>query len=92
MLKAVEAFEMKDFASSKDFFKKALEMSPEYDEIWFAQGELFIRMGHIEDAIESFEKAFEINPRSGGIEKKDKFFKMLNRMKKINSFLGYEKP
>ena len=91
MLRAVEAFERKDFTSSKDFFKKALEMSPEYDEIWFAQGELLIRMGYIEDAIESFKRAFEINPRSGGIEKKDKFFKMLNRMKKINSFFGHLK-
>ena len=90
MLKAVESFEMENFTASKDYFKKALDMSPEYDEIWFAQGELFIRTGYIGDAIDSFKKAFEINPTSGGIVKHKEFFKMLNRMKKINSFLGNE--
>lgn len=90
MLKAVESFEMEDFNASKDFYKKALDMSPEYDEIWFAQGELFIRTGHIGKAINSFKKAFEINPRSGGVEKHEEFFKILNRMKKINGILGFE--
>ncbi|WP_405297953.1 tetratricopeptide repeat protein [Methanobrevibacter sp.] len=90
MLKAVESFEMENFKASRDYFKKALDMNPEYDEIWFAQGELFIRTGHIGDAIESFKKAFEINPASGGIVKHKEFFKLLDRMKKINTFLGFE--
>jgi tetratricopeptide (TPR) repeat protein len=91
MLKAVESFEMENFKASEDYFKKALNMNSDFDEIWFAQGELFIRIGKIGDAIKSFKKAFEINPNSGGIEKKKEFFKMLNRMKMINTFLGYEK-
>ena len=66
-------------------------MNSDFDEIWFAQGELFIRTGKIGAAINSFKKAFEINPNSGGIEKKKDFFKMLNRMKMINKFLGFEK-
>ena len=90
MLKAVESFEMENFNASRDYFKKALDMSSEYAEIWFAQGELFIRTGHISDAITSFEKAFEINPTSGGIVKHKEFFKLLDRMKKINVFLGFE--
>ena len=90
MLKAVESFEMENFKASRDYFKKALDMNPEYDEIWFAQGELFIRTGYIGDAIESFKKAFEINPASGGIVKHKEFFKLLDRMKKINTFLGFE--
>lgn len=90
MLKAVESFEMENFKASKDYFKKALDMNPEYDEIWFAQGELLIRTGYISDAIASFEKAFEINPTSGGIVKHKEFFKLLNRMKKINTLLGFE--
>lgn len=90
MLKAVESFEMENFEASKDYFKKALDMNSNFDEIWFAQGELFVRTGKIGDAIKSFKKAFEINPTSGGIEKKKEFFKMLNRMKMINTFLGYE--
>ena len=90
MLKAVESFEMENFKASKDYFRKALDMNPEYDEIWFAQGELFIRTGYINDAIDSFKKAFEINPTSGGIVKHEEFFKMLNHMKKVNTFLGYE--
>ena len=90
MLKAVESFEMENFKASRDYFKKALDMNPEYDEIWFAQGELFIRTGYIGDAIESFKKAFEINPASGGIVKHKEFFKLLDRMKKINTILGFE--
>lgn len=91
MLKAVESFEMENFKASRDYFKKALDMSSEFDEIWFAQGELFIRTGHINDAIASFKKAFEINPTSGGIIKHKEFFRLLARMKKINTFLGFEK-
>lgn len=91
MLKAIEHWDRKDFESSEDYFKKALNMDSQYDEIWFAQGELFIRIGKITKAINSFNKAFELNPTSGGIVKKKSFFKMLNRMLKINKFLGYEK-
>lgn len=91
MLKAVESFEMENFKTSQDYFQKALDMNPNFDEIWFAQGELFIRTGKIGDAINSFKNAFEINPNSGGIEKKKEFFKMINRMKMINTLLGYEK-
>ena len=92
MLKAIESFEREDFKSSLDFYQKALKMNPEYDEIWFAQGELLIRVGFIEAAIASFKNAFLINPKSGGIEKHDEFFKMLNRMKKINKLLGFKNP
>lgn len=91
MLKAVESFEREDFKSSESYFKKALAMDAGFDEIWFAQGELYIRTGRIGDAIDSFEKAFEINPTSGGIKDKNDFFKMVNRMKRINRFLGFEK-
>ena len=90
MLKAVESFEMENFKASRDYFKKALDINPEYDEIWFAQGELFIRTGYISDAIASFKRAFEINPTSGGIVKHKEFFRLLDRMKKINTFLGLE--
>ena len=55
-------------------FKKALDMNSNFDEIWFAQGELFVRTGKIGDAIDSFKKAFAINPKSGGIEKKKDSF------------------
>ncbi len=91
MLKAVESFEMENFKASEDYFKKALDMNSNFDEIWFAQGELFVRTGKIGDAIDSFKKAFAINPKSGGIEKKKEFFKMLKNMKRINAFLGFEK-
>lgn len=91
MKNAIECWELENFESSQHFFKKAIELNPNYDEIWFAQGELFIRMGRIRDAIASFEEAFKLNPNSGGIEKHEKFFKMLNRMRWINEVLGYEK-
>lgn len=92
MLKAIESFEREDFKASQDYFKKALDMNPEYDEIWFAQGELLIRTGHIGDAIASFKNAFKINPSSGGIVKHEEFFKMLYQMKRINTILGFENP
>lgn len=91
MQKAIDCWEMKDFESSANFFKKAINLNPNYDEIWFAQGELFIRMGRINDAINSFKEAFKLNPNSGGIVKHEEFFKLLNRMKWINTVLGYEK-
>ena len=91
MLEAIESWDRNDFKSAENKFKKALEIDSGYDEIWFAQGELFIRMGKIADAINSFNKAFELNPLSGGISKKKEFYKLLNRMLKINKFLGYEK-
>ena len=91
MKKALDCWEIEDFESSARFFKKALDLNPHYDEIWFAQGELFIRMGRIGDAISSFEEAFKLNPNSGGIEKHEKFFRMLNRMRWVNEVLGYEK-
>ena len=91
MLKAIEHWENKKFKKAEEYFKKALDMDNSYDEIWFAQGELFIRMGKINKAINSFNKAFEINSVSGGISNKKSFYKMLNRMLKINKFLGYEK-
>ncbi|MBR4447983.1 lipopolysaccharide assembly protein LapB [Methanobrevibacter sp.] len=91
MQKAIYCWEMKDFETSAEFFKKAINLNPNYDEIWFAQGELFIRMGKITNAINSFEEAFKLNPNSGGIVKHEEFFKLLNRMKWINTVLGYEK-
>lgn len=91
MLKAIEHWDMGKFESAENYFKKALDMDNTYDEIWFAQGELFIRMGKITKAINSFNKAFELNPTSGGIVEKKEFYKLLNRMLKINRFLGHEK-
>ncbi|WP_407392175.1 tetratricopeptide repeat protein [Methanobrevibacter sp.] len=90
MYKAIESFEMEEFEKSLAYFDKALDLDCRYDEIWYARGELLIRMGQINDAINSFEKAFEINPQSGGIVKKKEFFKMLNGMLKINKILGFE--
>ena len=90
MLKAIEFWEMEEFKKSLAYFDKALDLDDAYDEIWYARGELLIRMGRINDAINSFKKAFEINPKSGGIVKKKEFFKLLNAMKKINTILGYE--
>lgn len=91
MLKAVESFERENFKASDDYLKKALDIDSNHDEIWFFQGELFIRTGRIGEAINSFKRAFEINPTSGGIKEHTKFFRMLNVMKKINTLLGYEK-
>lgn len=91
MLKALDNWKMKDLKAAENYFKKALDMDSQYSEIWFAQGELFIRMGKITKAINSFNKAFELNPKIGGVADKKGFFKMLNRMLKVNKFLGYEK-
>lgn len=91
MRQALIMWEMNDFESSAKYFEKAIKLNPNYDEIWFAQGELFIRMGRINDAIKSFKEAFKHHPHSGGIEKHEEFFKLLNKMKWINKILGYER-
>jgi tetratricopeptide (TPR) repeat protein len=91
MQKAVACWKINDFEESANLFKKAIDLNPNYNEIWFAQGELFIRMGRINDAINSFKEAFKLDPNSGGIVKHEEFFKLLNRMKWINTVLGYEK-
>ena len=91
MLKAIENWDNENFNASTEFFKKAINLSDQYDEIWFAQGELFVRTGRIGDAINSFERAFELDANSGGIDEQEEFFKMLNRMKKISTILGFEK-
>ena len=91
MLEALEFWEMEDFKKAYNFFEKALDMDSNFDEIWYCRGELLIRMGRINDAINSFNKAFEINPESGGIVRKKELFKLLNKMKRINTLLGYEK-
>lgn len=91
MLKGVEFWEREDLKKADNFLNKALEMDSSFDEIWYCRGELFVRMGRISDAINSFNKAFEINPESGGIVKKKEFYRMLNTMKKLNTIFGYEK-
>lgn len=91
MLKGVEFWEREDLKKADNFLNKALEMDSSFDEIWYCRGELFVRMGRINDAINSFNKAFELNPESGGIVKKKEFYMMLNAMKTVNTILGYEK-
>ena len=91
MLKAVEFWDMEDFKRANNFLNKALDMDSSFDDIWYCRGELLIRMGRINDAIKSFNKAFEINPESGEIVRKKEFYRMLNIMKRINTILGYEK-
>lgn len=91
MLKAIEHWEMNKFKNAEEYFKKAIFIDDAYDEIWFAQGELMIRMGKLTKAIESFNQAFELNQNSGGITKKGQFFRILNWMRRINILLGFEK-
>lgn len=90
MIKACDFWQMNDLKKSIAYFDKAIDLDDSYDEIWYLRGELLVRMGRISDAIESFKKAFEINPESGGIAKKKEFFKLLETMKKINVILGLE--
>ena len=89
-IKTIESWKREDFESALNYIQKAIELDCGYDEIWFLQGELFIRTGYINKAIKSFEKAFELNPTSGGIENKKALFKMLEKMLIINKTLGFE--
>lgn len=83
MLKAVENYELKNYEASENFYRKALEMDSNFEEIWFAQGELFAMMGKMDDALNSFEKAFEINPNLKEIKKENKIIKAINFMQKV---------
>ena len=91
MLRAMNAWEMEEFKESLAYFDKAIDLDSGYDEIWYVRGELLIRMGQLSDAIDSFRKAFEINPESGGIKKKREFFMLLNGMRRLNIILGFER-
>ena len=88
---AIESWNNNHIDAALRYMEQSLSLCSKSCELWFLQGELFIRSGRIGDAIDSFKKAFEINPESGGIKNRKKFFKMLNRMKKVNRVLGYEK-
>ena len=89
-IKALEYWEVEDFKNATSSIEKAVEIDDGYCEIFFIQGELYIRTGRIEDAINSFKKAFKLNPHAGGIKNKDKLFKLLSKMKKINTLLRFE--
>lgn len=90
MINAVDAWQREELEIALAYFDKAINLGDGHDEIWYLRGELLIRMGRISDAIDSFERAFEINPTSGGIEKRKEMFRFLNVLKKINNLLGFE--
>ena len=88
---ALNCWEKEDFENALKLMNKALKIDDRYDEIHFIQAELYIHTSQINKAIKSFEKAFEINPTSGGIKNQKKLFKFLFRLKKINKFIRLEK-
>ena len=87
MLKAVENYELKNYEASESFYRKALELDSSFDEIWFAQGELFVTMGKLDDALNSFKKAFEINPNLKEIKNQKRIIKTLTAMQKVKKTL-----
>ena len=90
-IRALNCWEREDFENALKLMNKALKIDARYDEIHFIQAELYIRTGQINNAIKSFERAFEINPTSGGIKNQKKLFKFLFILKKFNKFMGLEK-
>ena len=90
MIKGLDAWQREEFSHALAYLNRAIDLDSGYDEIWYLRGELLIRMGRISDAIKSFEKAFELNPTSGGIAKKKELFRFLNVLKKVNTLLGFE--
>lgn len=90
MIKGLDAWQRDEFSHALAYLDKAIDLDNSYDEIWYLRGELLIRMGRINDAMNSFERAFELNPTSGGIAKKRELFRFLNVLKKVNTLLGFE--
>lgn len=81
----------KEFENALKSIRKATQSSYPCDEAWFIQGVMYLRIGQVNNSINSFKKAFEINPHSFGVKNKDKLLKKLEKMLKINRFLHLEK-
>ncbi len=47
-----------------DYARKALELDPRSDRAWFQKGKADERQGHLDDAVDSMNRAIAISPRS----------------------------
>ncbi|MEG4354539.1 CHAT domain-containing protein [Microcoleus sp. Aus8_D1] len=58
--RGIEQYELGDFESSLAWFKKALEIKPDYAEAWNGWGIVLYKLGRFEEAITSYDKALAI--------------------------------
>ena len=84
MLKAMTYWEKKELKKADEYFIQALNLNSKYDEIWFLRGVLLMMRNDIDESVKCFKNAFEINPNSGGAEKK-KILRLLKHIQRINN-------
>ena len=58
----VKAFNENDFDSALELFMKARLFNPDFPQLFYNLGLTFARLGRVEEALKSLDKALEINP------------------------------
>lgn len=81
MLKAMEFANADDDENALEFFNRAISIDPSLDEAYFNKAGFLMLKKRYDEAIECYEKAFKINPESGGIIDREGLFELLAQMK-----------
>lgn len=81
MLKAMDFANDNDDENALEFFNRAISIDPSLDEAYFNKAGFLMLKKRYDEAIECYEKAFKINPESGGIIDREGLFELLAQMK-----------
>jgi tetratricopeptide (TPR) repeat protein len=54
-------------AASASFLNKLLEIEPSTDDTWYIQGNDLFKLGRLEEAIASYDKALEFRPNDNAV-------------------------
>jgi len=66
--KAIIYGRLKDYEKSLNYCQKALELDPNYDEVWYQMGMCHFRFYEFEKAFDCYERAKQLGCSRGGLE------------------------
>ena len=75
-----------DFDEALKYFKKAINIDDKIDCYWFDMASCYLNMSMHDVAYDTYIKAFELNPHSGGIANPDIFLDFIKDLKAIDLF------